>query len=255
MSPLPETFTTKISLFQEDYIVTFVFDKDNSNAIHSYSASFKIPGFMPECYGLLSASISKDFLSGKRSMKHNGLDLFSSIDLMFCSDPEPKERNRVLDFHFPNDSIRQNPKNKKDFRNWPKNLFAEIWQNLNHELASNSFAQTLSVTKNNRRVFLLQTLNWSDPLPLKQEFPKLLSAIFRTFEETPLVSGDKFMTKNKSLYWETEHSKVGCIPKDIPIKDLAMFCLATGRFPMKNEVSLMRDCFDIKKTGKRLERD
>lgn len=250
MNRLPKSFETKVFLFQEEYAVTFVLYEEQTRVPY-YSAFFNVSDLNPDCHVILSAPITKDLTLENDTINKNGFEIFKKVDLIMSSNPNPTEDNAAIHFRLSKDDRKQDPANKHDFRNWPKDYFEVNWSCLNHKSHDNSV-----VIQNGMRIHFIESLNWSQYIVPKKELMKIVRILIKTLSNQYGKSkNSEDLIVEEDFYWEAKNPKNGCVPKDIPIKDLAMFCLASGRFPMRSEVSRMRKLLGIISPEKERVRD
>ena len=232
-------FTTTISLFQKDRTLTFdsigtIKNIKNAEAEQEtqYKASFKI---LPELTVVLLGRITESdqrFLKGKNKTflrdKHDGYGIFTRIDLSFLTGYGANTAS-VLHRTYKNDRVdpedTENP--ARDFRNWPEEMVLSL---VSQKLFQKAAEESIRIKKNSLFVEILETMKIEellenpDPGKCNTIFKSLLSAFEKTATQKMWVD----VLEN-------------CIQTDIPINEVAAFCLATGRFPKKKELGLEKE--------------
>ena len=240
-------FTTTIPLFQKNRTLTFdsigtIKNIKNAEAEQEtqYKASFKI---LPELTVVLLGRITESdqrFLKGKNKTflrdKHDGYGIFTRIDLSFLTGYGANTAS-VLHRTYKNDRVdpedTENP--AKDFRNWPEEMVLSL---VSQKLFQRAAEESIRIKKNSLFVEILETMKIEellenpDPGKCNTIFKSLLSA----FEKTATNPfGGSNLRRSQKMWIDVLEN---CIQTDIPIKEVAAFCLTTGCFPKRKELCL-----------------
>jgi hypothetical protein len=245
-----EEFTTTIPLFQKDRTLTFELTGTIKNIKNTeaeqeiqYKSSFKLS---PELTIVLLGRITESdqrFLKEKNRTflrdKHDGYGIFTRIDLSLFS-VIGDDTSFVLHLTYKNDRVdpedTENP--AKDFRNWPEEMVLNL---VSQKLFQRAAEESIRIKKNSLFVEILETMKIEEFL----ENPD--SGKCNTIFKSLLSAFEKMVTNpfGGSSLWQSQKMWVdvleNCIQTDIPINEVAAFCLATGRFPKKKELGLEKE--------------
>ena len=245
-----EEFTTTIPLFQKDRTLTFasagtVKNIKNAEAEQEtqYKTSFKIS---PELTVVLLGRITERdqrFLKGKNKTflrdKHDGYGIFTRIDLSFLTG---YGENTASVFHrtYKNDRVdpedTENP--AKDFRNWPEEMVLNL---VSQKLFQRAAEESIRIKKNSLFVEILETMKIEELLenPDSGKCNTIFKSLLSAFEKTATNPfGGSSLWQSQKMWVDVLEN---CIQTDIPINEVAAFCLATGRFPKKKELGLEKE--------------
>lgn len=251
-----EKFVTTVPLFQKDRTLVFELTgilKNGKNSDTQYKASFKLS---PEITILLLGRITEAdqrFLKGKNATflidKHDGYEIFTRIDFSFMTD-NGENTGSVLHLTYKNDRVdpadTENP--VKDFRNWPEKMVLAL---VSQELFQIALKKTNRIKKNSLFVEILETMKIEELLenPNSGKCNTIFKSLLSAFEKTApfLLFGGNTFNKIDKVWVDVLEN---CIQKEIPVKDVAAFCLATGRFPKLKELGLEKENFGFKEMGR-----
>lgn len=235
-------FKTTISLFQKKHDLVF---KQQKISGRRYKAEFvldKIPESIVVLSGVLIEKYQNVvFKNGPCCILNKGFGVFSEFDISLKNLSCPSKTNSLLFLKYSEQNRDLEPESKKDFRHWPEELIHSLW---NQELfQKQQIANSLNNT-NRYFVSILETLDWPtkngciDCVRLqKGENSKIFKVLLETIDKERHFT--TFCQDTTSRTWWNINSNC-CIPTDVPVKKLASFCLATGRFPNLKEVNMLR---------------
>jgi len=193
-----------------------------------YKSSFKLS---PELTIVLLGRITESdqrFLKEKNRTflrdKHDGYGIFTRIDLSLFS-VIGDDTSFVLHLTYKNDRVdpedTENP--AKDFRNWPEEMVLNL---VSQKLFQRAAEESIRIKK------IEELLENPDSGKCNTIFKSLLSA-FEKMVTNPF--GGSSLWQSQKMWVDVLEN---CIQTDIPINEVAAFCLATGRFPKRKELGL-----------------
>jgi len=131
----------------------------------------------------------------------------------------------------------------KDFRNWPEEMVLSL---VSQKLFQRAAKESIRIKKNSLFVEILETMKIEELLenPGSGKCSFIFKSLLSAFEKTATNPfGGSNLRRSQKMWIDVLEN---CIQTDIPIKEVAAFCLATGRFPKLKELGLEKEKLDFK---------
>lgn len=226
-----------ITLFQKNRTLTF---QKNKLFEKQYSADFILDGTSPKLTVILTVNLSKEnIFESWDSLSQMGVFLNTSFV------PKGEAKHNLLSLTYSKEKLHFEQKFIKDFRSWPEEMVVSLWKQELFQDSEKTATPQMRISLNEQFVRIVETLDWpknSHGLIYCSQFKsgeldRILNQLLLTFEKTR--SQPVFFSDFGKKSWVNNGDDF-MIPTNVPIKKLASFCLATGRFPNLKEVNMLR---------------